>query len=739
MRIERRFTTEGQDAYDGIEFRTTTSEIRNPDGSVVFQLADIDVPADWSQVACDILAQKYFRKAGIPAALKAVEENTVPSWLWRKVADEEALKRVSKESRKVGETSARQVFDRLAGTWTYWGWKGGYFDAEDDAAAYFDEMRYMLAAQMAAPNSPQWFNTGLHWAYGIDGPAQGHYYVDYRTGELVASASAYEHPQPHACFIQSVADDLVNEGGIMDLWLREARLFKYGSGTGSNFSRLRGESEKLSGGGKSSGLMSFLKIGDRAAGAIKSGGTTRRAAKMVCLDLDHPDVESFVNWKVREELKVAAMVEGFKLLPKDQQDVAKKLGLKLDYDFNGEAYYTVSGQNSNNSVRIPNRFFKAIEEDGDWELVSRINGKATKKMKARELWDQIAYAAWRCADPGVQYDDTINEWHTCPRSGRINASNPCVTGDTRVLTPGGIWRRIDQMIHLPARLITNLHDQEIHTTDGAFPTGTQDVFELKTAGGYKVTLTADHKIHTRARGWVEAKDLTPSDEIRLPSKPAAVQEIGEPQDPRLFQLLGLFLSGANASADAVRLDSALKDSDLIDTFAQYAHDNWGAGLYNDDYATASMLDSAHDDDDSAISNSQSAISSTTLTNRRLLSRLRAFIRTDNGTRRLGDEAFTAGLAAQRHLLRGLFTADAQIKNNSLELLGNIDLLEDVQLILLGFGIKSSILSSDSAFRLHPSAFNKTLSGDLPERRISHPGDAALSGRDGGAVDSAARI
>src|SRR6476469_613880 len=401
MRIERRFTEPGKSPYDAIPFRDSASEIRNPDGSVVFHLESFMVPAHWSQVAADILAQKYFRKAGVPAAAKRVEEETVPSWLWRSIPDQRALESLPETERFIGETDARQVFDRLAGTWTYWGWKAGYFTTEEDASAFFDELRYMLAKQMGAPNSPQWFNTGLHWAYGIDGPSQGHYYADFLTGEIKASESAYEHPQPHACFIQSIEDDLVNEGGIMDLWVREARLFKYGSGTGSNFSRLRGENEPLSGGGKSSGLMSFLKIGDRAAGAIKSGGTTRRAAKMVCLDLDHPDVESFINWKVREELKVAAMVEGLRVLPKDQQETAQKLKLKLDYDFNGEAYYTVSGQNSNNSVRIPNRFFKAIEEDADWELTSRIKpGKVLKTIKARELWDQIAYAAWRCADPG---------------------------------------------------------------------------------------------------------------------------------------------------------------------------------------------------------------------------------------------------------------------------------------------------------------------------------------------------
>ncbi|HEC91213.1 MAG TPA: vitamin B12-dependent ribonucleotide reductase, partial [Alphaproteobacteria bacterium] len=253
MRITRLFTEADRSPYDNIDFKTISSEIRNPDGSVVFSQERIEVPAAWSQVASDILAQKYFRKAGVPAKLRRVEENSVPSWLWRSAADKKALATLATPAqegeRAGGETSARQVFDRLAGTWTYWGWKGGYFNAEEDARAYFDEMRYMLASQMGAPNSPQWFNTGLHWAYGIDGPAQGHHYVDFETAKLVRSKSAYEHPQPHACFIQSINDDLVNEGGIMDLWVREARLFKYGSGTGTNFSSLRAADEDLSGGG----------------------------------------------------------------------------------------------------------------------------------------------------------------------------------------------------------------------------------------------------------------------------------------------------------------------------------------------------------------------------------------------------------------------------------------------------------------------------------------------------------
>jgi ribonucleoside-diphosphate reductase alpha chain len=476
MRIERRYTKEGQSAYADIAFRLTTSEIRNPDGSVVFKLDDVEVPEFWSQVAADVLAQKYFRKAGVPARLKKVEENSVPSFLWRSVADEAALAGLPEKERYVGETSCRQVFDRLAGTWTYWGWKGGYFDSEADAQAFLDELRFMLAMQMCAPNSPQWFNTGLHWAYGIDGPSQGHYYVDPFTAKLTKSKSAYEHPQPHACFIQSIADDLVNEGGIMDLWVREARLFKYGSGTGSNFSNLRGEGERLSGGGKSSGLMSFLKIGDRAAGAIKSGGTTRRAAKMVIVDVDHPDIETYIDWKVVEEQKVAALVTGSKINQKHLRAVMKacvncegsgddcfspeknpalKREIRLarkafvpdnyikrviqfarqgykditfptyDIDWDSDAYLTVSGQNSNNSVRVTDEFLKAVEADGSWDLTYRRTGKVAKTLKARELWEKIGYAAWACADPGLQYHTTVNDWHTCPASGPIRASNPC--------------------------------------------------------------------------------------------------------------------------------------------------------------------------------------------------------------------------------------------------------------------------------------------------------------------------
>ncbi len=462
MKISRRFTEAGESPYRTIPFSSRSSEIRNPDGSAVFTQTNILAPEHWSQLAIDILAQKYFRKAGVPQF------------------DNDGNPLFTDKGTPLlgGERDARQVFHRLAGCWTEWGNKHHYFDSPEDAQAFQDELSYMLAWQMAAPNSPQWFNTGLHFAYGLSGPSQGHYYVDPNTHRVKQARNAYERPQVHACFIQSISDDLVNEGGIMDLWVREARLFKYGSGTGTNFSKLRADGESLSGGGRSSGLMSFLKIGDRAAGAIKSGGTTRRAAKMVCLDLDHPDIEEFIDWKVIEEQKVAAMVTGSKICAHHLNVVLKACHMskadgslhveinprenavlreaiqaareasvpepyiqrmfnyaqegfthfvfhEYDTNWDSKAYQTVSGQNSNNSIRVPNDFFAALESGEDWTLTRRTDGAPHKTIPAKDLWDRIAWAAWICADPGIQYDTTINEWHTCPQDGRINASNPC--------------------------------------------------------------------------------------------------------------------------------------------------------------------------------------------------------------------------------------------------------------------------------------------------------------------------
>ena len=484
MVIERRFTQVEKDPFDQFEWLTSDFTITNPDGSVAFEIKDVSLPSGFEGNPGKVCAQKYMRKAGVPMAIRKIPEEGVPTWLQRSAPDEEKLQKMEADERYGSESDGRQLFRRLAGTWTYWGWKYGYFASEGDARAYYDEMCYLIASQRSAPNSPQWFNTGLHWAYGIEGPAQGHWYVDPMTEEDMQSVNAYEHPQPHACFIQSVTDSLVGgTNSIMGLWNREALLFKFGSGTGSNFSNIRGAGEPLSGGGTSSGLLSFLKIGDRAAGAIKSGGTTRRAAKMVTLDMDHPDIEEYIGWKLTEEEKVSALVTGTATIQKhcnavlescwDGEDVCMdpnenpklksamvkaiqasvpqphlqrmvdlaKQGWKsvkfepMDTGWQGQAYATVSGQNSNNSVRVPESFMKAVAEKGKWDLYFRTEKEAAmeegrdpiphRSLDANQLWNDIAYTAWACADPGVQFDTTINEWHTCPEGGRINGSNPC--------------------------------------------------------------------------------------------------------------------------------------------------------------------------------------------------------------------------------------------------------------------------------------------------------------------------
>ncbi len=393
LKIPRLFTKPGTSPFDEVEWDKRTSMIKNPDGTVVFQMENVEVPKFWSQTAVDILAQKYFRKRGVPQFDKSGNP----------ILDSNGQQLLG------SETSLRQVVHRLAGCWTYWGKKHNYFAGEEDAQAFYDELAYMLIHQHAAPNSPQWFNTGLNFAYGITGPAQGHWYVDPETVTLTRSQDTYSHAQVHACFIQPVKDDLVNEGGILDLAVREARIFKYGSGSGTNFSTIRAKGEHLSGGGSSSGIISFLKIYDTVAGSIKSGGTTRRAAKMVILNADHPEIEDFIRWKADEEKKFAALVSA---------------GLVDGHDIESAGEH-VFGQNANNSVRVTDDFMRAVLEDRDWDLKRRTDGRVAKTAKAKHLWDSIAQAAWECADPGLQFDTTINDWHTSPASGRINASNPC--------------------------------------------------------------------------------------------------------------------------------------------------------------------------------------------------------------------------------------------------------------------------------------------------------------------------
>src|SRR5882757_5249595 len=646
----RRFTKEDTNVFDQFAYDYRTSVIRNPSGEVVFEMTNVEVPRQWSQIATDILAQKYFRKAGVPQP-------------------DGSLGR---------ETSIKQVAHRMANCWRVWGERYGYFATPADAQVFYEELVYSILNQMCVPNSPQWFNTGLFESYGIKGKPQGHYYVDPVDGELKKSTSAYERPQPHACFILSVEDDLVNDGGIMDLWVREARIFKYGSGVGTNFSHIRGEGEKLSGGGTSSGLMSFLKIGDRAAGAIKSGGTTRRAAKMVCLDLDHPEIMDFINWKMEEEKKVGALIAA---------------GYPSDYE--GEAYKTVSGQNSNNSVRISNDFFKKLKNDEDWELKARTDGRVMKKIPAKEVWNHIAYAAWRCADPGTQYDTTINEWHTCPSGGRIRASNPCVTADTFVTTNKGL-ERIGNIVG-QSRGIKSF-DGKMHWVENIFPTGRKEVYTLKTRSGYQLKLTADHQVLTANRGDVPARELTKDDVVLLVKGHFGDETTGSADLAQLIGLLigdGCITSLNEASADGnTRRVAFLNMSKEEKPILEWANN----------HINTQLRPSLGEHRKAGNVRGYATTMRVSVGSPKILSLMEQFAVLDAGSeqKKLKDACFRLNREEQAALLRGLFTADGCVANYaeksqyvSLDSCSK-DLLQQVQLILLNFGIKSKLYADRRA-------------------------------------------
>jgi ribonucleoside-diphosphate reductase alpha chain len=650
LQFPRRFTREDINVYDQFVYDHRTSVIRNPTGEVVFEMNNVEVPAGWSQIATDILAQKYFRKAGVPQP-------------------DGSLGR---------ETSVKQVAHRMASCWRVWGERNGYFASEKDAQIFYDELAYSILDQACVPNSPQWFNTGLYESYGITGKPQGHYYVDPADDQLKRSTSAYERPQPHACFILSVDDDLVNEGGLMDLWVREARIFKYGSGVGTNFSHIRGEGEKLSGGGTSSGLMSFLKIGDRAAGAIKSGGTTRRAAKMVCLDLDHPEVMDFINWKVEEEKKVAALIAA---------------GYPSDYE--GEAYKTVSGQNSNNSVRISNAFFHRLEKDEDWELTARGDGRVMKRLPSREVWNQIAYAAWRCADPGTQYDTTINEWHTCPAGGPIRASNPCVTADTFVTTSNGL-ERIGDLIGR-SRGVKSV-DGKMHWVENIFPTGVKDVYTLRTRAGYKLKLTADHRVLTANRGDVPAIELTKDDVLILVKGHFGNETSGSAD---LAQLIGLLIGdGCITSLNETNIDG---DQRRVG-FLNMSKEEEPVLQWANEYINTSLRPQWGEHQKKGQVRENATTMRVSVGSPRILTLMEQFAVLDKGCehKKLKDAAFRLNREEQAALIRGLFTADGCVANygekSQYAALDSCseELLQQVQLLLLNFGIKSKLYTNRRA-------------------------------------------
>ncbi len=717
MKISRLFTSPGENVYDRFEYTSRSSVLRNPDGSKVFEMTDVEVPKHWSQVAADILAQKYFRKTGVPQRNEKGE-----------------LLLDSKGHPVTGsEHSLKEVVHRLAGCWREWGEKNGYFDTPEDAVAFYDEVAFMILRQMGAPNSPQWFNTGLNFAYGISGPAQGHFHVDPETEQVKESEDAYTRPQAHACFIQSVSDDLVNEGGIFDLAIREARVFKFGSGSGTNYSNLRSGGEKLSGGGSSSGLMSFLKIFDSAAGAIKSGGTTRRAAKMVIVDIDHPDVEKFVEWKAREEDKVASLVAGSRICSRflkaivdeaitngaDRKEnpqlqrliknaleravpmsyIVRVLALveqgyttldfeEYDSNYESEAYQTVGGQNSNNTVRVTNAFMKAVENNDIWELRERTTGKVARVVNARDLWEKILMSAWKCADPGLQFDTTINEWHTCPKSGRINASNPCVTADTLVATDRGL-ERIGDLVG-QSRGIKSI-DGALHWVEKIFPTGTKPVYELRTKSGYQLKLTGDHRVFTENRGDVKACELSKDDVVRLVGAGFGKQSTGSAD---LAQLVGLLAGDGCIATTANRTAAGEQRRVAFFTVDKAEHEiaEWANARINELRPELGEH------------NKQGSVTQTATTARvavgspRILHQFETYAVLDQGSenKRFTDEVYRLVRAEQEALLRGLFTADGTVANYGEKSQyvaldsTSLELLRQVQLLLLNFGIKSKI-------------------------------------------------
>jgi ribonucleoside-diphosphate reductase alpha chain len=599
LTIHPHFTKPGVHPFDKLEWTKRRSAIVNEKGEVIFENTNVEVPKSWSQLATDILVSKYFRRAGVPGT--------------------------------GSETSAKQVVTRIAHSIRVYGEQEGYFATPDDAETFEMELTHLLITQKGAFNSPVWFNCGLSQAYGIQG-SPGNWRVNETTGEVEEIDDSYAHPQNSACFIQSVNDDLMS---IFELVKNEARLFKYGSGTGTNFSALRGSMEKLSSGGTSSGLMSFLDVLDKGAGATKSGGTTRRAAKMVILDMDHPEIEEFITWKAKEERKVAALIQA-----------------GYPSDFNGDAYKTVSGQNSNNSVRVTDAFMDAYLRDGDWTTYLRTTGEPYKTYKARDLMRLIAESAWKCADPGIQFDTTINDWHTCANTDRIYASNPCVTGDTLIATADGC-RRIAELV---GRRVTVVNGVGLPSEAlDVFPTGRKAVFELRTESGYRLNLTADHKVLTANRGDVPASELTRDDEVVLqrPGFGSAVLPTS------LGETFGAFVGGGYPAGVGESLVLAAPASTGTETaIADASYDAFGAYVHAD----------------------------------------AAPERT-----RFRDAIFALDKTSQAAVLRGLFTAAGSVSDAHVVLeCGSVELLEQTQLLLLGFGVKAR-LSAGEGLRLSDSS------------------------------------
>lgn len=614
LKLQRFYTTQGDHPYHQIKWEHRTALITNEKGEKVFEQTDIEVPSFWSQLAVNVVVSKYFH---------------------------------GKPDSSERENSIKQLIDRVVNTATDFGWNSNYFVDEESREIFREELVYLLVNQHLAFNSPVWFNMG------VEKPK----------------------PQSSACFINSVEDNLES---IMELAKTEAMLFKYGSGTGTNLSTLRSSKESLSGGGTSSGPISFMKGYDAFAGVIKSGGRVRRAAKMVILNDSHPDIVDFITSKEKEEKKAWALIDS-----------------GYDGSFNGEAYSSIAFQNANHSVRVSDDFMNAVAEDKNWTTKHVSTGADGDTYKARDLMKMIAQGTHVCGDPGLQYDSTINKWHTCKKSGKINASNPCVTGSTRVLMSGGKWQRIDKLVNKKSDIIVNLATLEVKSIEGSFKTGTKPVYLLKTKCGYELELTADHKVYTENRGFVQACELSKDDFVKLPQN--LVDEIAEPKNNVFYQMLGYYIGngcGTFAEENGIQL-VASKDAEgqkILNKFANFVTETYTRKTHKDFPAKVSERTSTYAYN---INVDSCKADFTEIIDLSLKSHEKKF----------SDQIFNLDLGSQKALLQGLFTADGTVANYgdksqyiSLDST-SLKLLKDVQLMLLGFGIKSKVYENRRAGKL----------------------------------------
>ena len=630
--------TNVEDPFDTVTWDRRTAAIKGENGEVLFEQTDAEIPADWSQLATNVVVSKYF-----------YGEVDTPE----------------------RETSVRQLIHRVTRTISDWGIRDGYFATPEDGERFYRDLTWLCLHQHGAFNSPVWFNVGLFHQYGVKG-SQCNWHWNEETQQVEQPENSYEFPQGSACFIQHVDDNMED---IMELARSEAMLFKFGSGTGTDLSTLRSHREKLSGGGRPSGPLSFMRVYDQIAAVVKSGGKTRRAAKMQSLKVWHPDVMEFIECKHKEEQKARVLIE--------------KGG--YESNFNGEAYSSIMFQNANLSIRVTDDFMQAVERDDEW-ATRWVTDQTTKGpvYKAREVLNKMAQGAWKCGDPGVQYDTTINRWHTCPNSGRINASNPCVTGDTLVATSEG-YRRIGSLVGKAAEIINGNGDRVF--VDRIFKTGRKPIYQLRSRAGYGVRLTGDHKVQTANRGDVPACELT-TDDVLMLERPG----FGSDYVPEAFgELLGAGLGDGcvthGRDQDFLFITLAREEQAV----AQRLHggiDQCKRWLNQGDARGLRETSVTQTDTGLRVGTSVGAV----------LEKIREFGVLEGGAtnKQMTDRVFDLDRPSQAAILRGLFTADGTVANygEKSQYVGldstSRTLLEQVQLLLLGFGIKAKLYENRRA-------------------------------------------